>query len=91
MRDSNENHVFINDKLNQALKKSSARVEELEKRLAEAGRTSVAPVIVLHKEKEFGDMSSIMIAPDQIYNNFNLLEDEEAAETPTQKRPKQKH
>lgn len=47
MRDSNENHVFINDKLNQALKKSSARVEELERRLAEAGRTSVAPVMVL--------------------------------------------
>jgi len=79
MRDSNENHVFINDKLNQALKKSSARVEELERRLAEAGRTSVAPVIVLQEEKEFGDMSSIMIAPDQIYNNFNLLEDEEAS------------
>lgn len=90
MRDSNENHVFINDKLNQALKKSSARVEELERKLAEAGRTSVAPVIVLQEEKEFGDMSSIMIAPDQIYNNFNLLEDEEAAET-VQKKPKQKH
>ena len=47
--------------------------------------------MVLQEEKEFGDMSSIMIAPDQIYNNFNLLEDEEAAEQPVQKKPKQKH
>lgn len=28
-------------------------------------------------ESSFGDVSSIMIMPDQIYNNFNLLEDEE--------------
>ena len=33
LKDSNENHVFINEKLNQALKKSSARVEELERAL----------------------------------------------------------
>jgi hypothetical protein len=33
LKDSNENHIFINDKLNQALKKSSQRVEELERQL----------------------------------------------------------
>ena len=33
MKDSNENHIFINEKLNQALKKSSGRVEELERAL----------------------------------------------------------
>ena len=33
MKDSNENHIFINDKLNQALKKSNTRVEELERAL----------------------------------------------------------
>ena len=33
LKDSNENHIFINEKLNQALKKSSARVEELERQL----------------------------------------------------------
>lgn len=33
LKDSNENHIFINDKLNQALKKSSQRVEELERLL----------------------------------------------------------
>ena len=27
-------------------------------------------------EQSFGDMSSIMINPDQIYNDFNLMEDE---------------
>ena len=29
------------------------------------------------EESSFGDVSSIMIMPDQIYNNFNLLDDEE--------------
>jgi hypothetical protein len=28
-------------------------------------------------EKSFGDMSSIMINPDQMYNDFNLMEDEQ--------------
>jgi len=28
-------------------------------------------------ESSFGDVSSIMIMPDQIYNNFNLLEDDD--------------
>jgi hypothetical protein len=86
LRDSNENHVFINEKLNQALKKQAARLEELER----AGRTSVAPVMVLNQEKqeekEFGDMSSILIAPDQL--NFNLMDDEEAeAPKPRKKQP----
>lgn len=31
------------------------------------------------EHNSFCDMSSIMINPDQIYNNFNLLEDEEEA------------
>lgn len=30
-------------------------------------------------ESSFGDVSSIMIMPDQLYNNFNLLEDEDTA------------
>jgi len=33
LKDSNENHIFINEKLNQDLKKSSARHEELERAL----------------------------------------------------------
>jgi|LauGreDrversion4_2_1035121.scaffolds.fasta_scaffold375791_3 hypothetical protein len=33
LKDSNENHIFINEKLNQALKKSNSRVEELERAL----------------------------------------------------------
>jgi hypothetical protein len=33
------------------------------------------------EDSSFGDVSSIMIMPDQIYNNnFNLLDDEEAEE-----------
>lgn len=27
----------------------------------------------------FGDMSSIMITPDQIFNNFNLMDDDDNA------------
>jgi 16S rRNA G966 N2-methylase RsmD len=34
LRDSNENHIFINDKLNHALKKANQRTEDLEARLA---------------------------------------------------------
>ena len=30
----------------------------------------------LHYESSFGDMSSIMIMPDQLYKDFNLIEDE---------------
>lgn len=33
LKDSNENHVFINEKLNQALKKATQKIEELEKAL----------------------------------------------------------
>jgi hypothetical protein len=33
LKDSNENHIFINEKLNQALKKAVQRNEELEKLL----------------------------------------------------------
>ena len=29
------------------------------------------------EESSFGDVSSIMIQPDQHYNNFNLLDDED--------------
>lgn len=37
LKDSNENHIFINEKLNQALKKAVARSEELERRLEAMG------------------------------------------------------
>lgn len=40
LKDSNENHIFINEKLNQALKKSSKRIEELEKKFEESGLPS---------------------------------------------------
>lgn len=30
MKDSNENHIFINEKLNQALKKTTQRLHDLE-------------------------------------------------------------
>jgi hypothetical protein len=30
-------------------------------------------------ESSFGDVSSIMIMPDQIYNNFDLLEDDDVS------------
>ena len=35
MRDSNENHIFINEKLNQALKKANQRIEDLESKLSQ--------------------------------------------------------
>ena len=33
--------------------------------------------MMMNYDSSFGDVSSIMIMPDQMYNNFNLLEDEE--------------
>jgi hypothetical protein len=35
--------------------------------------------MLLNAESSFGDVSSIMIMPDQIYNGFNLLDDDELA------------
>ena len=49
--------------------------------LVHAGSNGVRQIIPDMREDQgdnsFGDMSSIMITPDQMYNNFNLLEDEE--------------
>ena len=36
-----------------------------------------ADVIRVQQDSSFGDVSSIMIKPDQIYGNFNLLEDDD--------------
>ena len=36
-------------------------------------------LLMMNVESSFGDVSSIMIAPDQMYGNFNLLEDEDAS------------
>ena len=33
---------------------------------------------LIKADDSFGDVSSIMIRPDQLYNNFNLMEDEES-------------
>lgn len=127
LKDSNENHIFINEKLNQALKKSASRIEELERKLDERDGKSETPkkntlvvldsqtssqpeekgemaaendegatqstikqrinvmsgeqMMALVNESSFGDVSSIMIMPDQMYNNFNLLDDDEANQT----------
>jgi hypothetical protein len=40
---------------------------------------------MMNVESTFGDVSSIMIMPDQIYGNFNLMEDEEQV-TPGKKK-----
>ncbi|CDW75472.1 UNKNOWN [Stylonychia lemnae] len=43
----------------------------------------------LNYESSFGDVSSIMIMPDQMYNNFNLLEDENEGQEPQKQNPPQ--
>jgi hypothetical protein len=35
LRDSNENHIFINEKLNHALKKANQRIEDFEAKIAQ--------------------------------------------------------
>ena len=37
----------------------------------------IAPKEAAVEDSSFGDVSSIMIQPDQHYNNFNLMDDEE--------------
>ena len=83
LKDSNQNHVFINEKLNQALKKATSRLEEFEK-MGDSIKTQTTASDSLkvkveekeeEKEMEFGDVSSIMIKPDQLYNNFGEEEE----------------
>jgi len=80
LKDSNENHIFINEKLNKALKKSETRIEYLTTRVKQlTDETVVLPkklgAVAEEQPKEEetetetetpfdGDMSSIMIKPD---------------------------
>ena len=77
LKASNENHIFINDKLNKALKKSEQRIEGLSKQVkALTDKTVVFAKSSDDKEAEDhpfqGDVSSIMIRPDQ-YKDFVQL------------------
>ena len=79
LKASNENHIFINEKLNKALKKSEQRIEALSKQVKQLTDQSV---VFQNKATEKatkggdepfqGDVSSIMIRPDQ-YNDFAQL------------------
>ena len=71
LKASNENHIFINDKLNKALKKSEARIDSLSKQVKQLTDQSVIftqtqnQANVHQSEDPFqGDVSSIMIKPD---------------------------
>ena len=95
---SNENHIFINEKLNKALKKSENRIEQLSTKIKMITNESV--VLPKRHQPEMeqviparpqiggtgmnemrdedldpfggdfgGDMSSIMIKPDQIHDD----------------------
>ena len=48
LKDSNENHIFINEKLNKALKKSEDRIEKLTQKI----KTITNESIVLPKRRE---------------------------------------
>jgi hypothetical protein len=87
MKASNENHIFINEKLNKALKKSEQRIEGLVKRVKQLTDESIVlpkkqlaeEAALADKEKEVeepfaGDVSSIMIRPDQIAD-YNIGHD----------------
>lgn len=109
LKDSNENHIFINEKLNKALKKSEDRIEKLTQKIKTITNESVvlpkrsltvisqeqaknAPAPQVENRAGFeageapagqcsfgegldnddffgGDVSSIMIKPDQIMND----------------------
>ena len=78
LKSSNENHIFINEKLNKALKKSESRIEQLAQQVKQLTNQTV----VFHKKQEelnavksvdepfAGDVSSIMIRPDQFNDDF---------------------
>ena len=119
LKDANENHIFINEKLNKALKKSEERIEKLTAKIKTITNESVVlpkrpmaqgtPSAEQQKEDGFkppliekgpgatpnandyptagfgggqaedevddifgGDVSSIMIKPDQILNDQNI-------------------
>ncbi len=76
LKDSNENHIFINEKLNKALKRSEQRIEQLQHKLKSANEESMLlKKSVVHVEAEpfGGEVSSIMITADMI-DNFNIAE-----------------
>lgn len=74
LRDSNENHIFINDKLNKALKRSEQRIEQLQQKLHSANEESLLLKQVQQTEGPFGgEVSSIMVTADMI-EHFNLAE-----------------
>lgn len=113
LKDSNENHIFINEKLNKALKKSEDRIEKLTQKIKTITNESVVlpkksfiaaksglqqqpkPIIENGSaaqeigENNFGepfnpdggddffggDVSSIMIKPDQILNDHNIADE----------------
>ena len=112
LKDSNENHIFINEKLNKALKKSEDRIEKLTQKIKTITNESIVlpkrslnanladnqpsasqqmPIVEngpemggagmpepgfgnAEADADFfgGDVSSIMIKPDQILNDQNI-------------------
>ena len=86
LKASNENHIFINEKLNKALKKSEQRIDGLVKRVKQLTDESIvlpkkqlaeeaAKVNDQPSDDPFeGDVSSIMIKPDQI-GDYNIGRD----------------
>ena len=98
LKDSNENNIFINNKLNKALKKAEKQQNVLESKLNLANQESIllqkkmqdnASLIALQKNLDqqeqdgmhgmpedpfIGDISSIVVKPDQL-EDFNLAQD----------------
>ena len=66
LKDSNENHIFINEKLNKALKKSEERIEKLTQKI----KTITNESVVLPK-KPLASAESAAEANNEAENNFS--------------------
>jgi hypothetical protein len=66
LKDSNENHIFINEKLNSALKKANIRAEELEKQYQESAKQKPHQEV----EPKSQDENAPSTIPQQVISSF---------------------
>ena len=78
MKDSNENHIFINEKLNKALKKSEERIEKLMTKI----KTITNESVVLPKRSLNAEQATVVEQPAKLVveNGPGLGGDDFAAE-----------
>ena len=78
LKESNDNHIFINEKLNKALKRCEARNEQLALKVKQLTNESMVLKKEFKEKKDDdvfgGDISSIYVKADMI-QDFNIAND----------------